>query len=640
MRLRQNQIVIALFSFILTVQAFSQTTTTSANTLQAGTQLVVVDVVVTDNNGKPVHGLKAQNFHIAENKTERPVRSFDEHTGTQSVAPVPPLHLGPGIFTDYTPVPANSTLNILLIDALNTPMANQTFVRDQLKKYFQAADPHARIAIFGLTQHLILLQGFTSDPATLKAVLNGKLVAHASSLLPDPAGNGTSPENLSDQVEAASLGAPGADEIVANLRELEAQEAAQLSHLQLQYTLDAFNELAHYLINFPGRKNLLWLSGSFPIDVLPDATLKDPFLTVQNDDQEFRETTSLLSKAQVAVYPISARGLENDNLFAASTSGQRYATGNPKNFIQDLNKSNSDRIAQQTTMQQMAEATGGHAYYNNDLAAAVAKAFNDGANFYTLTYAPADHESDGKYREIQVSLTGLDAKGLHLSYRHGYYAEDSQHATRRNISNAQPSKTSPEGANTPRGNAYARSAMLRGAPAPQEVLFKVRVAPEIKGTELEVLPTNQPDPSIRFIGPFRRYGIDYVSLPQEFITTAQPDGHRTDQIEFLAFLYDVDGKLLNVSGRTFNLNMTPEDYNRFLHSTVNIHLDISVPTREDTYLRIAIHDVPSNRFGVVEIPSADVANLPVVAPPATPSTRSPNAPAASTKPNPPTSSPR
>jgi hypothetical protein len=284
-------------------------------------------------------------------------------------------------------------------------------------------------------------------------------------------------------------------------------------------------------------------------------------------------------------------------------------------------------------MEQLAQSTGGEAFYNtNDLASVVSRAVNDGANFYTLTYAPADHDNDGKYREIHVSLTGIDTTGLHLAYRRGYYAEDSQHATRRNISNPQSGKPASASSDASPVNTYARTAMLRGAPTPQDILFKVRIAPEIKGTELEILPGNQPDPSLRFIGPFRRYGIDFVTLPQEYTLTLQPDGVRKGQVEFLAFLYDTDGKLLNVSGKSVNLTLTPEQFARFRNSSVNLHLDISVPVRKDTYLRVAIHDLPSNHFGVVEVPSADIANLPIIPPPITPSTPQQPSPASSTSP--------
>jgi hypothetical protein len=174
--------------------------------------------------------------------------------------------------------------------------------------------------------------------------------------------------------------------------------------------------------------------------------------------------------------------------------------------------------------------------------------------------------------------------------------------------------------------------MAHGGPTPQDILFKVRVAPEIKGTELEILPSNQPDPSLRFIGPFRRYAIDYAALPQAIMTTLQPDGKRSGTVEFLALLYDIDGKLLNTSGKSVELRLSPETYSRFMHGSVNLHLDISVPTRKETYLRIAIHDVISNRYGVVELPSASVANLAVVSSPTAPSTASPATPAASTPP--------
>ena len=41
------------------------------------------------------------------------------------------------------------------------------------------------------------------------------------------------------------------------------------SQLRAKYTLDAMNALARYLVGFHGRKNLVWFSGSFPINILP-----------------------------------------------------------------------------------------------------------------------------------------------------------------------------------------------------------------------------------------------------------------------------------------------------------------------------------------------------------------------------------
>ncbi len=74
----------------------------------------------------------------------------------------------------------------------------------------------------------------------------------------------------------------------------------------------------------------------------------------------------------------------------------------------------------------MAEQTGGRAFLNtNGLAQAVASAINDGSNFYTITYSPADTRFDGAFRKVDLKLQGPRAgQGLTLAYRHGYFAID------------------------------------------------------------------------------------------------------------------------------------------------------------------------------------------------------------------------
>ena len=75
------------------------------------------------------------------------------------------------------------------------------------------------------------------------------------------------------------------------------------------YTLDCMNQLARYLAGIPGRKNLIWFSASFPIDLLPSGDLADPFAAMGDSEDEFRETVTLLARSHVAVFPVDARGL-------------------------------------------------------------------------------------------------------------------------------------------------------------------------------------------------------------------------------------------------------------------------------------------------------------------------------------------
>jgi hypothetical protein len=37
---------------------------------------------------------------------------------------------------------------------------------------------------------------------------------------------------------------------------------------------------------------------------------------------------------------------------------------------------------------------------------------------------------------------------------------------------------------------------------------------------------------------------------------------------------------------------------------------VSAPVKQESFMRVIIHDVPSNHYGVVEIPTAEVGHLP------------------------------
>ena len=130
----------ALIPFIFVVLAAAQTqqpapsTTAPPPTLHASTQLVVVDVVVTDKNRKPVHGLRSSDFTLTEANAPQVLNHFEEHSALTVVdatkfQEMPKLP--PGIFTNYTPEPVSGSVDVLLIDALNTPVKDQLFVRQE-----------------------------------------------------------------------------------------------------------------------------------------------------------------------------------------------------------------------------------------------------------------------------------------------------------------------------------------------------------------------------------------------------------------------------------------------------------------------------------------------------------------------------
>ena len=590
-----------------------------AETLHASTQLVIVDVVVRDRSGHAVHGLTRDNFVLTEQRKPQTIRDFEEHSATSSQKPAPRApKLPPGVFTDYTPIAPGDTLNVLLVDALNTPQTDQNYLRQQLLDYIEREKPGTNVAIFGLANRLVMLQGFTTDPAVLRTAVR-HLDPKGSALLNDPNGTGIGEQSISEAMQ--DLQTRIDVQVLVNLQQWEAEQSAIKTHMRAQFTLDAFNSLAHYLSNFPGRKNLIWFSGSFPLQIEADTTIKDPFGVVADSNQELRETTNLLSAAQTAVYPVDARGLITAPVFDASQAGKyvrqaQARRGDSDAYATSELKFGQSQADEHITMDKIADDTGGHAFYNtNSLADAVADALDAGSSYYTLTYTPTDHKWNSAYRNIHVEIKGTAAaQGGKLAYRRGYYADDPGRPPKLEQGEV-PTKATLD---TPMTGAladsavaaYSRAAISRGSPTPQDIVFKVQVLPLTGKDDDTLAPENQADPHGRMKGPYRTFAVDYVAFPGSFSMAPQDDGRHTGAIEFGVFVYDANGNLLNLSDKQVSLNLPPDAYKDFESNPVRIQLLVSAPVMQESFLRLIIHDVPTNRYGAVEIPTAQVGHLP------------------------------
>lgn len=604
--------------FCLAAAAGGQTAPATAGpvtTIRTSSDLVVVDVVASDSQQNPVHHLTAADFTILEDGKPQTVKIFEEHaTGTP--APLPPLpKLAPGTYTNYSIAPANGTLNILLLDKLNTPMDAQTVVRDQVLQYLKEVTPGTRIAIFSLTTQLRLLQGFTSNPEVLRALVAGKKGNQGASPLMDNAMEGDEPgaDDPMYNMAADMLGNdPTAGIILANLEEFEATQQSLQLQLRARYTLDALNQLARYMSALPGRKNLIWFSGSFPVNILPDPDIVDssilpssapgaltpnPFTGVASMEDEFRQTVDLLARSQVAVYPIDARGLMVAPMFNATRSGSTmnrktngFANANTQ-FFQQTSEEHG-------TMEEMAQATGGKAFVNtNGLKEAVQKAIESGSNYYTIAYTPTNRKWNGDYRKIQVKL---DHPGVTLAYRRGYFADDL---------NAPATHHQPQDAK-PDPNQYnaLRAAMLHGGPDPTELIFAADVRPASTDTEPALAPGNQAAKKVS--GPYRRYAVTFVANPREISWTTMPDGTHHCTLEFRTFVYDNEGTLLVGQFNGINAAIPEARFASVQSGNLKYVQQISVPVKGEYYLRIGIRDDASDHVGAVELPVAEVAKLP------------------------------
>lgn len=572
-------------------------------TLNARARLVIEDVVVSGTDHQPIRSLRQSDFVILENGRPQNIVNFEQHTALNpSATYTPPAlpRLPPGVFTNLTPTPTNSASNILLLDALNTPLSDQDYLHHQILTYLKSAPSGTSIAIFGLNNRLVMLQGFTSDPAVLRAAAEQQN-GHSSPLLPDAIGGGAASETSSDT--AAALGIPLPAQVQESFALFSQQVSSSQVQLRARITLDAVNQLARYLAGIPGRKNLVWFSGSFPIDLVvgENSSGFSPFSETPAGEQEYTDTINLLARAQVAVYPVDVRGVLAPENFTAASS---VSVAKPNPSSQDAD---AQHAFEHEIMRRMAKDTGGEAFINtNNLTGALQTAVTRGSNYYTLSYSPSDTDWNGKYRKIKVQLT---QKGFDLAYRRGYYAADPDSrlgALSGSAASANSKAASPQ-------TAALKSSLIHGIPVPTQILFKIRVLPA-GSTETAVAPNNvfTPIAQAQSEKGFTRYVIDFDTEARDFTLTPRPDGKFDCKAEFAGLVYDPAGRPVNAVSSTLVAALTTQQRAIILRSGLPLRLQLSVPNQGTYTMRIGVEDLISGRTGAIELPVSAVSKLPHV----------------------------
>jgi hypothetical protein len=349
----------------------------------------------------------------------------------------------------------------------------------------------------------------------------------------------------------------------------------------------------------PGRKNLIWFSGSFPMTITPDPDSPNPFMFMNDMKGEFRETVDLLTRSQVAVYPIDANGLMGPQGGDPAQGG--IGAGRNATMMAHASRKEFEQTAgDQSTLNQMAQGTGGKAFMNtNGLKEAIDKAMQAGANYYTIAYVPENKRWNGAYRNIQVKV---DRPGVTLAYRRGYIADDPEKSPHRTAA-AEEAKAGQYSA--------LRAAMVLGGPEPTELVFMADVRPTSGNDDSMPATGNVPDKGLA--GPFRRYTVTLITDPHRVKCEETTGGSYHCPMDFLTFVYDANGAVVNTQTDAVTTNLSPAEYDAMQHRLLTYQRQISVPVKGSYTLRIGMRDATTDDVGAVEVPIAAVAKLPSVA---------------------------
>ena len=380
--------------------------------LRVATHLVQLNVIVNDKHGNPETGLTEKDFSIFDNGKRQQIRNFSVETN--SLATSTAVSPAPGNYTNR-PLGQNATANsvtVILLDALNTEIGDQKLARDEVLRVLREREPQEYIALYRLSDELEILHDFTNDPAALRRVLAASGNKSSSELdnseLGDPSLSTTNPSTpLGQSFERQKYRLAFAQ-----------REANASQHDRVRETAAAMILIAHHLGVCKGRKNLVWVSSSFPISVGYDkADLNWTNDTGGEFGPEVQRAAQALTDANIAVYPVDARGLVGADNSAAGTAFSDEVTDptDPDTHV-------PTRAAPETfdTMRVLAESTGGRAFYGtNNIAGAIRHAMEDARVTYTLEYYPSKVKWDGSFHEIKVKV---DRPGAEVRARKGYFA--------------------------------------------------------------------------------------------------------------------------------------------------------------------------------------------------------------------------
>jgi VWFA-related protein len=358
--------------------------------IRVTTRLVEVNVIVRGKHG-PVAGLAKSDFAVFDRGKPREIALFSVHSVREARNVIEPLPAN--VYSnapEYRGIdPAAAT--VVLFDAINTSIVDQIYAKKQFLAFLTQIQPQERIAVYTLGRTLRILNDFTSDPGRLAATLaryRGRLDASADHPAPQQVGSG---DVKTDEVWNAFL-----------QREREADLDTRVN-----ITVEGFEAIANRIGSLPGRKNLIWVSASFPFAIMSPQNPK-------TYSREINRAAKAMNAANIAVYPVDARGLVGlsglhaDNRHAPSAGGVYTPPG-------------------QETMDMLARATGGRVFKNNnDIKGAIRTVLNDSELTYTLAFHADAEDLDGSFHRIKVQVKRPEVEVRH---REGYLADADPPAT-------------------------------------------------------------------------------------------------------------------------------------------------------------------------------------------------------------------
>jgi VWFA-related protein len=540
-------------------------------TLHVTSRLVVLDVVVTDASGNPVHGLKSSDFTLLEDGIPQPLASLTEHDATHLAEPASPLPLNT-FAVQHPPTEEEAKTVIVLADPTRWPTnssvpefpsgtaVNTGYVRNDIAAFLTTAPSTQPVAIVRIDwQGMHLVQGLTTDRNVLTEAI-------ASKRMEPPLGF----------VVSFTHGRGNASQ-----------------------------QLVRYVNSIPGHVNLVWITygGSMPGNPIHD------FPDLASVVHDLNGPSQALHLSRVAPYPIplNQQGLGAGLAqMATAAGGHLYLTG---------------------IRQALSEiAAIGAEYYtlsyvptNSDWNGAFRKIKVNIAGF---PQPPPPEPLSSEWSEF---LGWTERQKSKLIYRPGYFArtasspaEEAVHAVQSSRRPRDPHRKLPS--YSPKGDAAGynaetptaiQRAMQFGSLPLDRIEFTLNATASADTVKLK--PNASLSGKDTLIPPFsqdayRNVRISYRMDPHSLTFAQDSLGGYYDSLQFIAVVYRDDGTPANSIHEEEQIQIPAGGLARALNTTITFDQTIAVPVDGNPipgnfFLRVGVAERPSGHIGTLEVPT-------------------------------------
>jgi VWFA-related protein len=341
---------------------------------------IVLNVLVTDRSGKPVKGLKEDDFTLLDNGQQRPISSFRVVEGSKGL------------------VPARV---VLMLDTVNNNPRDITNDRKGIEQYLKQSQTRlpypTSIAILSGSGTRVL------QPSQDREALLGELRMLTSGVHQfDCTDEGGGSEQVFTTI---NLGTG-----TTILDGLHPDQKSGCLNQRFQRSVSALERFATEQEDVPGRVILIWIGSGWPLLLSPEFR-QDSAALKRNFFDNLVLVSTALREAQVTL----------DAVFSPDFYRKVELRGDHDNSFFNGVPTEDQMTASSLGLQVLAHRSGGQILTESkDLGDEIVKCIDDAESYYALSFDSPPATRPGEFHSLQVNV---NKPGLTVRTNTGYYGQ-------------------------------------------------------------------------------------------------------------------------------------------------------------------------------------------------------------------------